>query len=129
MSLSKFGKKSSKEKTSFGNKLVNFSSNGLTIIKLTIAKSITKNLSKFNTGRGFTFEEPTIAVNRRGGQPVAFVIQHNNFEKLTKALPKILDEARQSKILQNADIDLKFTTDSGEEVAIPIGISFFWPDA
>lgn len=73
-----------------------------------IAKSITKNLSKFNTGRGFTFEEPTIAVNRRGGQPVAFVIQHNNFEKLTKALPKILDEARQSKILQNADIDLKF---------------------
>jgi multidrug efflux pump len=73
-----------------------------------IAKSITKNLNKFNTGRGFTFEEPTIAVNRRGGQPVAFVIQHNNFDKLTKALPKILDEAKQSKILQNADIDLKF---------------------
>lgn len=25
-------------------------------------------------------------------------------------------------------VDLKFTTSSGEEVAIPIGISFFWPD-
>jgi hypothetical protein len=23
---------------------------------------------------------------------------------------------------------LKFTTNSGQEVAIPIGISFFWPD-
>jgi len=27
------------------------------------------------------------------------------------------------------DVDLMFTTDSGTEVAIPIGISFFWPDA
>jgi hypothetical protein len=27
------------------------------------------------------------------------------------------------------DVDLMFTTDSGLEVAIPIGISFFWPDA
>ena len=27
------------------------------------------------------------------------------------------------------DVDLTFTTDSGEEVAIPVGISFFWPDA
>jgi hypothetical protein len=27
------------------------------------------------------------------------------------------------------DVDLTFTTDGGAEVAIPIGISFFWPDA
>jgi hypothetical protein len=27
------------------------------------------------------------------------------------------------------DVDLTFTTSSGLEVAIPIGISFFWPDA
>ena len=27
------------------------------------------------------------------------------------------------------DVDLTFRTDSGEEVAIPVGISFFWPDA
>jgi len=26
------------------------------------------------------------------------------------------------------DIDMNYTTDSGEEVAIPIGINFFWPD-
>ena len=73
-----------------------------------IAKAVNKNLSKYNYGRSFVFEEQTIAVNRRGGQPVAFVIQHNNFEKLTKVLPKILEAARQSKILQNPDFDLKF---------------------
>jgi len=27
------------------------------------------------------------------------------------------------------DVDLTITTDEGEEVKIPIGISFFWPDA
>ena len=26
------------------------------------------------------------------------------------------------------DVDLKFIVDSGEEVAIPINLSFFWPD-
>jgi multidrug efflux pump len=73
-----------------------------------IAKMMNKNLPKFNEGRGFVIEEQTISVNRRGGQPVGFVIQHNNFDKLTKALPQLLEEARNSKILQNPDVDLKF---------------------
>jgi len=73
-----------------------------------LAKMINRNLSRYTEGRGFVIEEQTISVNRRGGQPVSFVIQHNNFEKLTKALPKILEEARNSKILQNPDTDLKF---------------------
>jgi multidrug efflux pump len=73
-----------------------------------MAKMINRNLSRYTEGRGFVIEEQTISVNRRGGQPVSFVIQHNNFEKLTKALPKILEEARNSKILQNPDTDLKF---------------------
>lgn len=73
-----------------------------------IAKMMNRNLPKFNEGRGFVIEEQTISVNRRGGQPVGFVIQHNNFDKLTKALPLLLEEARNSKILQNPDVDLKF---------------------
>lgn len=73
-----------------------------------IVKMINKNLPKYNEGRAFAIEEQTISVNRRGGQPVAFVIQNNNFDKLTKILPKILEEARQSKVLLNADVDLKF---------------------
>jgi multidrug efflux pump len=73
-----------------------------------LAKMINRNLSRYNEGRGFVIEDQTISVNRRGGQPVSFVVQHNNFEKLTKALPKMLEEARNSKILQNPDADLKF---------------------
>ena len=42
--------------------------------------------------------------------------------------------ARDSRALRSysrtiqPDIDLMFTTDSGEEVAIPINLNFFWPD-
>jgi len=73
-----------------------------------IVAMVNKNMSKFNEGRTSVNEEQTISVNRRGGQPVSFVIQNNNFEKLTGMLPKILEKARDSKILLNADIDLKF---------------------
>lgn len=73
-----------------------------------IVAMVNKNLPKFNEGRAFAIEEQTISQNRRGGQPVSFVIQNNNFEKLTSVLPKILDQARQSKVLMNPDVDLKF---------------------
>ncbi|MBL7733281.1 MAG: efflux RND transporter permease subunit [Chitinophagaceae bacterium] len=73
-----------------------------------IVAMVNKNLSKFNEGRVFAIEEQTISQNRRGGQPVSFVIQNNNFDKLTASLPKILEQARQSKVLLNPDVDLKF---------------------
>ena len=73
-----------------------------------IVGMVNRNMSKFNEGRAFAIEEQTIAVSRRGGQPVSFVIQNNNFEKLTATIPKIMEEARQSKVLLNPDIDLKF---------------------
>jgi len=73
-----------------------------------IVAMVNKNMSKFNEGRANAIEEQTISVNRRGGQPVAFVIQNNNFTKLTAIMPAILEEARQSKVLLNPDVDLKF---------------------
>ncbi|HEX7905364.1 MAG TPA: efflux RND transporter permease subunit, partial [Chitinophagaceae bacterium] len=73
-----------------------------------IVDMVNRNLPKFNEGRAFAIEEQTISVNRRGGQPVSFVIQNNDFEKLTQILPKFLEAARQSKVLMNADVDLKF---------------------
>jgi multidrug efflux pump len=47
-------------------------------------------------------------VNRRGGLPVQFVIQNNNFEKLQEALPKFLEAASNNPTLQGVDTDLKF---------------------
>ncbi|PZR28614.1 MAG: acriflavin resistance protein [Citrobacter freundii] len=73
-----------------------------------IVNMVNRNVSKFNEGRAFASQEQTIQQNRRGGQPVQFVLQNNNFEKLTAVLPKFLDEANKSKVLQQVDIDLKF---------------------
>jgi multidrug efflux pump len=73
-----------------------------------IVEMVNRNLPKYNEGRAIANEEQTISVNRRGGQPVSFVIQNNNFEKLTKVLPQLLEEAKESKVLMNPDIDLKF---------------------
>ncbi len=73
-----------------------------------IVNMVNRNLPKYNEGRAFAIEEQTISVNRRGGQPVAFVLQNNNFNKLTSILPQFLERARQSKVLLNADADLKF---------------------
>ncbi|MEO6189519.1 MAG: efflux RND transporter permease subunit, partial [Saprospiraceae bacterium] len=73
-----------------------------------IVQRISKSLSKISEGRAFPIQEQTISVNRRGGLPVQFVIQNNDFEKIKSALPNILEAASKSKILVNVDSDLKF---------------------
>lgn len=73
-----------------------------------IVNMVNKNVSKFNQGKAFSIQEQTIAVNRRGGQPVQFVLQNVNFEKLKAILPKFLEACNNSPVLQGPDIDLKF---------------------
>ncbi len=73
-----------------------------------IVDMVGKNLPRFPQGRAFAIQEQTISVNRRGGLPVQFVIQNNNFEKLQAALPKILEQASVNPTLQGVDVDLKF---------------------
>jgi multidrug efflux pump len=73
-----------------------------------IVDDVSKNLKNFPQGRALAIQEQTISVNRRGGQPVQFVIQNNNFEKLQQALPKFLEAANNNPVLQGVDSDLKF---------------------
>src|SRR5688572_13816728 len=73
-----------------------------------IVDMVGQNLPRFPQGRAVAIQEQTISVNRRGGQPIQFVIQNNNFEKLREVLPKFLEAANNSPVLQNADADLKF---------------------
>ena len=73
-----------------------------------IVDMVNKNISKFSEGKAVTIQEQTISVNRRGGQPVQFVIQNVNFEKIKEVLPKFLEEANNSDVLMSADVDLKF---------------------
>ena len=73
-----------------------------------IVDAVNKDIRKFPQGKAFAVQEQTISVNRRGGQPVQFVIQNNNFEKIRTALPEFLDEANKSPVLDGVDVDLKF---------------------
>jgi len=67
-----------------------------------------------------------------------YVITSVENDRDTKTIRNFVDNyllAKDSRALREhikntqPDVDLTFTTDSGEEVAIPVGISFFWPDA
>ncbi len=53
-------------------------------------------------------QEPTIATAFSRGLPVQFVLQNLDFEKLREVLPKFLDEAQNSPVFSNVDVDLKF---------------------
>lgn len=73
-----------------------------------IVNMVNRNLHQFPEGRLFVIQEQTISVNRRGGMPVQFVLQNNNFEKIREVLPKFLEEANQHPTFQGVDTDLKF---------------------
>ncbi|MFT3705372.1 MAG: efflux RND transporter permease subunit [Agriterribacter sp.] len=74
-----------------------------------IADIINKKLAGFPEGKAYATQEQTISTNKRGGGlPVQFVVQNNNFDKLTEVLPKFLDAVNSNPTLQGVDIDLKF---------------------
>lgn len=73
-----------------------------------VVDMINKNLKKYPQGRAFASQEQTISVNRRGGPPIQFVIENNDFEKIRKVLPQFLDEANSSPVFEGVDADLKF---------------------
>ncbi len=73
-----------------------------------IVDMVSKNMSKYTVGKAFPIQEQTISVNRRGGLPVQFVLENNEFEKLRQVLPRFLDSANNSPVFQGVDVDLKF---------------------
>lgn len=73
-----------------------------------VVDMVNRNLKRFPQGRAFASQEQTISVSRRGGQPVQFVIQNNNFDRIRNVLPQFLEEANKSTVLQGVDADLKF---------------------
>jgi multidrug efflux pump len=73
-----------------------------------IVNMINRNLGRYPEGKAFSIMEQTIAVNRRGGLPVQFVIQNNDFGKISRVLPQFLDQVGKSPVFQGVDADLKF---------------------
>ncbi|WP_343692428.1 efflux RND transporter permease subunit [Chitinophaga sp.] len=73
-----------------------------------IVNMVNRNMFKFSEGKVFAIEQQTIQVGRRGGLPVSFVLQHINFDSLSKVLPIFLDEANNDPTFSGVDVDLKF---------------------
>jgi multidrug efflux pump len=73
-----------------------------------IVQMVNRNLTRYTAGRAYALQEQTISTNRRAGQPVQFVIQNNDFEKLKEVLPLFLEAASNHPVLQGVDTDLKF---------------------
>ncbi len=73
-----------------------------------IAEGLTKWTKQFSNARSSVSETPTIAVNRRGGMPIQYIIQAPNFDKLEEKIPEFMEAAENNPTFSNTDVDLKF---------------------
>jgi multidrug efflux pump len=76
-----------------------------------IADYLAAKTRRITEARVFISQEQTISASGggfRSGQPVAYVIQNQDFEKIRNVLPQFMDEVNASSILQNGDVNLKF---------------------
>ncbi|MDR6967437.1 HAE1 family hydrophobic/amphiphilic exporter-1/multidrug efflux pump [Flavobacterium arsenatis] len=73
-----------------------------------IADNLTKWTKQFSEAKTSVSETPTIAVNRRGGLPIQYIIQAPNFEKLQEKIPEFMDEVGNDPTFSITDVNLKF---------------------
>jgi hydrophobe/amphiphile efflux-1 (HAE1) family protein len=73
-----------------------------------IAQDLTRLTRSFENARTNVSQTPTIAVNRRGGMPIQYIIQAPNFEKLKEKIPEFMAEAESNPAFAVTDLDLKF---------------------
>jgi multidrug efflux pump len=73
-----------------------------------IAAELTKWTKRYPEARASVSEQPTIAVNRRGGFPVQYIIQAPNFEKLREKVPQFMEEVSKDPTFAMTDVNLKF---------------------
>ncbi|MEW6060421.1 MAG: efflux RND transporter permease subunit [Bacteroidota bacterium] len=74
-----------------------------------IADYLTTKTRAFTEARVFVIQEQTISVGGGGrGQPVQYVLQNQNFEKLREYVPKFMEAVNNSDVFINPDVNLKF---------------------
>ena len=73
-----------------------------------VAEKLTKWTSSYSEAKTSVIEQPTIAVNRRGGLPIQYIIQASNFEKLREKIPLFMEEAAKNETFSTTDVNLKF---------------------
>lgn len=73
-----------------------------------IAAQLTRITKKYSEGKVLVTQQPTISVGRRGGLPISYIIQAQNFEKLREKVPKFMDEVSKDPTFTVSDVNLKF---------------------
>ncbi|WP_396178405.1 efflux RND transporter permease subunit [Flavobacterium sp.] len=73
-----------------------------------IAENLTNWTKQFVNAKTSVSQSPTIAVNRRGGLPIQYIIQAQNFEKLQEKIPEFMDEVANDPTFSITDVNLKF---------------------
>jgi len=76
--------------------------------QMEIADQLTKLSKKYPDAKTSVMQQPTIAVSRRGGLPIQYIIQATNFEKLQEKIPLFMDEASKNETFSITDVNLKF---------------------
>jgi HAE1 family hydrophobic/amphiphilic exporter-1/multidrug efflux pump len=73
-----------------------------------IADKLNQLTKRYPEAKTFVTETPTIAVNKRGGLPVQYVIQAPNFQALEEKIPVFMEEASNDPTFSSVDVNLKF---------------------
>ncbi|MDZ7612708.1 MAG: efflux RND transporter permease subunit [Flavobacteriaceae bacterium] len=73
-----------------------------------IAADLTRWTKQYPNASTSVSESPTIAVNRRGGLPIQYIIQAPNFQQLEEKIPLFMEEAAKDPTFSNTDVNLKF---------------------
>ena len=73
-----------------------------------IADKLTKWTKQYPDAKTSVIQQPTIAVNRRGGLPIQYIIQAPTFEKLREKIPVFMNEVGKSDVFSITDVNLKF---------------------
>jgi multidrug efflux pump len=74
-----------------------------------VSEVVSNLLKKLPDARAFVNQQQTIAVNKRGGLPVGYVIQAPDFAKLREYLPKFMEEVQKNPVFTTSDVNLKFS--------------------
>ena len=76
--------------------------------QMEIADNLTNWSKQFSDAKTSVIQQPTISVSRRGGLPIQYIIQAQNFEKLQEKIPLFMDEASKNETFSVTDVNLKF---------------------
>lgn len=75
--------------------------------QMDVADELSGLVTELSGAQTFVSQEQTIG-SSRGGLPVQYVLQNQNFDKLKEVIPAFLEEVRQDPAFVYQDVDLKF---------------------